>query len=211
MTDQKSSPKVALTPSPDAASKAPSLAAKNARSLTGSALSSALVVSSYSGTSGDPVELMKVLGEQAEAVQNGDMKQVEAMLFDQAVAMQSMFCDLATRAKKQQTLEGVQCYTQLALRAQAGCRATLQALAEVKNPRQVAFVKQTNVAHNQQVNNGVPQPSRTEKVELAPNELLAEENHGRTTLDKGAKTTAKRPDPPVGAVDPVHRPIKRRR
>lgn len=42
----------------------------------------------------------------------------------------------------------------LALKAQAQSRATVEALAEVKNPRSVAFVKQANIAHgHQQVDN----------------------------------------------------------
>lgn len=37
------------------------------------------------------------------------------------------------------------------------CRATIETLAEIKNPRAVAFVTQANIAHGpQQVNNGVP-------------------------------------------------------
>ena len=40
------------------------------------------------------------------------------------------------------------------MRAQGQCRATLQTLGELKNPRQVAFVKQANIANGyQQVNN----------------------------------------------------------
>lgn len=48
----------------------------------------------------------------------------------------------------------------MALKAQAQCRATLEALAEIKNPRPVAFVKQANISgEHQQVNNGV-QPAQ---------------------------------------------------
>jgi hypothetical protein len=43
------------------------------------------------------------------------------------------------------------------LKAQAQCRVTLVALAEMKNPRPVAFVQQANIAAGlQQVNNGAP-------------------------------------------------------
>jgi hypothetical protein len=39
---------------------------------------------------------------------------------------------------------------------QAQCRATIEALAEIKNPRPVAFVKQANIAQGpQQVNNRI--------------------------------------------------------
>ncbi len=42
----------------------------------------------------------------------------------------------------------------LALKAQSQCRTTLLTLAEIKNPRPIAFVNQANFAHGpQQVNN----------------------------------------------------------
>lgn len=44
-------------------------------------------------------------------------------------------------------LNATDTYLRLALKAQAQCRATLQTLAEIKNPRPVAFVKQANIAH----------------------------------------------------------------
>jgi hypothetical protein len=44
----------------------------------------------------------------------------------------------------------------LALKAQSQAVRTLEALGELKNPRPVTFVRQANVAHNQQVNNGMP-------------------------------------------------------
>lgn len=179
--------------------------------VTGSAFPATFIVSSYLGGSTEPRDILKQLHKQADAVHQGDMAQVESMLMHQAVALQSMFADLASRAKKAQSLQTVQCLTQLALRSQAGCRNTLQTLAEVKNPRQVAFVKQTNVAQTQQVNNGVPPPSRVENINASPNELLVEEPHGRTKMDTRTKAKASRADSAVVAVDRVDRPAKRRR
>lgn len=44
----------------------------------------------------------------------------------------------------------------MALKAQAQCRATLETLAEIKNPQPTAFLRQANIAYGpQQVNNGV--------------------------------------------------------
>lgn len=202
--------KKVTTTDPGAADAGETLAAKNARHLTGSAFASTVVLSSYIGTSTEPSDLMKILGKQAAAVQGGDMAMVEAMLINQAVALQGMFADLATRARKQGSLEGMQCYTQLALRAQAGCRTTLQALVEAKNPRQVAFIKQANVAQTQQVNNGVP-PSHTENLKAAPIKLLKDCNHDSTAMDTRTKTAASRADSPVGTMEEIHRPKDLRR
>ena len=105
-------------------------------------------------------ELLKDLRERVEKVQGGDMRPVEAMLYGQAVTLETIFTSLARRATSQEYLKQFQAYLGLALKAQAQCRATLEALAEIKNPRPVAFVKQANISGgHQQVNNGT-QPAQ---------------------------------------------------
>ena len=42
----------------------------------------------------------------------------------------------------------------LALKAQSQCRATIEALTNIKNPRPVAYVRQANIGQAVQVNNG---------------------------------------------------------
>ena len=95
------------------------------------------------------------LQTRTEKVQAGDLRQLEAMLFGQAMTLQTIFTSLARKAVAQEYLKQFQVNLTLALKAQAQCRATLEALAEIKNPRPVAFVKQANFAQQQQVNNGV--------------------------------------------------------
>jgi len=63
----------------------------------------------------------------------------------------------------------------LALKVQAQLRATIQALADLKNPRPIAFVQQANIAHGpQQVNNAARPagPSGARESANQPNELL---------------------------------------
>ena len=216
MTNKKQTHKNEVAPTPasldDIKSRPVSDAHIDACLLTSGDFSSIAIVNSYVGTNiTDPGTILEGLHEQAKAIHQGDMRQVESMLMGQAVALQSMFADFALRAKKAQTLEAVQCLAQLALRSQAGCRSTLQTLADVKNPRQVAFVKQTNIAQTQQVNNGTPPPSRVENIQASPNELLVEEPHGRTKMDARAKATAGRSDSAVVAMATVDRPHKRSR
>lgn len=105
-------------------------------------------------------------------------------------------------------MSAVQTLTQLALRAQSNSRATIQTLAEVKNPKQVAFVKQANIAQNQQVNNGVSSLARARKDQVKPNELIAEVNHGSKKMDTRTKKTAGRADTNLDAVDAVDRTAK---
>lgn len=196
---------------------AASLQEDSARHLTASALPAALVTAKYSGSSTDPLAILKALQTQADDLQHGDLAQIEQMLLHQAVALQTMFMDLAVRAKGQRELPAMQTLTQLALKAQSGSRATLQTLSELKNPRPV-FVRQTNVAHTQQVNNGsqdavAVQPSRARKPRNAPIELKDpnQECHGRPTLDTRATTAASREGSAQQALGTFDRPPQRRR
>jgi len=216
MTNKRIAPKAEVSP---VSAKYPIIDAKpvsdeavHARLVTGGDFAAGAIVHSYiKTTTTDISTILETLQEQGKAIHEGDMRQVESMLIGQAVALQSMFFDFALRAKKAQSLPELQCLAQLALRSQSGSRSTLQTLADVKNPRQVAFVRQTNVAQTQQVNNGVLPNSREEKIQTSPNELLVEESHGCTTVDIRAKEEAGRADPAVVTMERVDRPAKRPR
>ncbi len=157
-------------------------------------------------------ETVADLREQVKKVQAGDMGRVEAMLYGQAMTLQTIFTSLARKAVAQEYLKQFQVNLTLALKAQAQCRATLAALAEIKNPRPVSFVQQANIAHGpQQVNNGgkgfsdtsTRAPAHAEKTEAAQNELL-EHQHGNY-LDTGAQGQAGRADRKLEAVATRHR------
>ncbi len=157
----------------------------------------------------------------ARVTKDGDMREPEAMLYGQAVALQTIFTNLSRRAAKNagEYIGAAETYLRLALKAQAQCRATLETLHEMKNPRPVAFVRQANIAHGpQQVNIGTEPPKAAEYAQAsahpgetvsAPTELLEDCTHGRTQLDARATTAASRTHPqlePVGALDrPAHR------
>lgn len=190
---------------------------KAAEVLTSSALPAALLVSAFSRSSTDPVSLLQALREKADELDAGSLVKVEGMLLHQAIALQTMFMDLALRAKDQKDLAATQALMQLALKAQSGSRATLQTLGDLKNPRPV-FVRQTNVAQTQQVNNGgqdavAVQPSRARKPRNAPIELKAptQECHGSPTLDTRATTAAGRADSAQQAMGAFDRAPQRRR
>jgi hypothetical protein len=137
--------------------------------------------------------LIAELGKQVEAVTDGDLKRAEAMLISQAHALDAIFGNLARRAVIQQHLPQYQAHLQLALKAQSQCRATLQTLVEVKYPRQMQFVRQQNVAVNQQVNNGTVPGMQTAGSRPGENKneqsrLLEATDAER--LDTGAPSTA---------------------
>ena len=180
----------------------------NAHLLTGGAFLAATLMTSYVAKKTPPEAVFEAVAAQIKSVNQGDLTQVEGMLYGQAIALQTMFLDFADRAKRADALEKVQCLTQLALRAQSGSRNTLQALIESKNPRNVAFVKQTNVAHTQQVNNGASQPTLTEKTKDEPIELLVKDSDGSTKMDTRAKAAAVGTDKDVVAVEESRRADK---
>lgn len=160
----------------------------------------------------DLADTVADLREQVKEVQAGDMGRVEAMLYGQAMTLQTIFTSLARKAVAQEYLKQFQVNLTLALKAQAQCRATLAALAEIKNPRPVSFVQQANIANGpQQVNNagsqagsqGTHPPAHAEKTEAAQNELL-EHQHGNY-LDTGAQGQAGRADRKLEAVATRHR------
>lgn len=186
-------------------------AARDAAFMAGSALPATAVVSAYLSKSGDPAALLSELQAKAMALQGGDLRQIEEMLMHQAIALQAMFTDMACRAKNQSALASTQVLTQLALRAQSCSRATLQTLVELKNPRQVAFVQQANLANNQQVSNVVVPPSRAQATTTAPSKLIVEDLalNGSSSMDTGAAKAASRIDQDVAPLAELNRSSKR--
>ena len=106
------------------------------------------------------------LEEISARVRGGDMRDLEAMLVCQAVALQSVFNRLAQNSSRQngKNREGM---LMLALKAQSQSRNTILALAELKTPRQATFVRQQNVSGGaQQVNNAAILPAPPVSVTL---------------------------------------------
>lgn len=117
---------------------------------------------------------LEIMDKTIAEVQSGSMKPAEAILVSQAKALDSLFMSFVTiaqkNAKNTKTLEPLM---RIALKAQNQCRATIQTLNEVKNPRSVAYVQQANISNgHQQVNNGVA----GEKNQITQNKLSGKTN-----------------------------------
>lgn len=165
------------------------------------AVNAAGVIESYqaniAGKDVDVNALVDGLNASFSTVRDGDLSHLESMLIGQATALQTIFTSLARRAQAQEYQRNLEAFLGLALKAQAQSRATIQAIVELKYPRQVAFVKQANISHGpQQVNNGqgfgTSARTRTHAEENKPEQskLLEDHSHERTNLDAGATTTA---------------------
>ncbi|MDQ1315780.1 MAG: hypothetical protein QG662_1889 [Pseudomonadota bacterium] len=139
----------------------------------------------------DVPSLMNQLRDQAAAVNRGDLSNAEAMLMNQATALQSLFARLAERGMSCDQVPGFESNMRMALRAQSQCRATLETLAAIKNPP-IVYAKQANIANGpQQVNNGVPAspPRAREEKTIQSNELLTDGvEHGPTLDNRGTAT-----------------------
>lgn len=150
-------------------------------------------------------ETSLALKEVIDECREGKIKHSERMLISQSVALNAMFGEMARRAAVNmgEHPDAFDSYMRLALKAQAQCRATLEALAEIQNPRQVAFVRQANIAHgHQQVNNGA-EPRAGGETSTGPNKEL--EVIDGQWVDGGAQAEAIGGDPPLEAVVEVHR------
>lgn len=156
-------------------------------------------------------EAMKTTKETAATAASGDLDAAKEMLMAQAATLDAIFNDMTVRAAGliRKTDSGGWAFTastmdslmRIAFKAQGQCRATLQTLGELVNPRSVAFVKQINNANGpQQVNNG---RAPEEKSERGENKLL--EGSPSERLDFGEEAEAGREDQVLEAVGQVHR------
>ena len=132
-------------------------------------------------------------------VKQGNLTDIEALLYSQAYTLNVMFTTLMTRANRQEYMPPTQALMSLAFKAQNQSRATLQALVQLKQPSNTQFIKQANIAQgHQQVNN------LAEKNITPQNELL-EDIHGNSHLDTRTTPTPKGIDTALEALDKVNR------
>ena len=138
----------------------------------------------------------------SEKLRNGDLSHVEDMLMNQASALQAVFTKLMERGLSTKDKGTLDLLLRYGLRAQSQCRATLETLANVKNPP-VVYARQANVTTGpQQVNNGVARASAESKSEMTPIKLSEGSHelrpHARTPA---LESRADRPLATVGAID----------
>ena len=178
-----------------------------ARTVLRPEIQAATAIAQYGKAYGDLdlTALVNALDEQTSAVDQGDLARGEAMLTAQAHTLDAIFNNLARRAENAEYMDNLDRYLKLALRAQSQCRATWEALATIKNPPVMGYVRQANIAHGpQQVNNevtGSQEPSRTGENQNPQNKLMEHKNG--EWLDPGATGTTSGADPEMATVGEV--------
>lgn len=171
-------------------------------------LSNAVVLKEFSaGTVGDLAtdavfaSLCKSVGRSV----NTDLSELEALLASQAFALNAIFTDLASQSAaniKGGFIEAGEAFLKLAFKAQSNSRATVETLSAIKNPP-VVYARQANISNGpQQVNNGPPPATRTEKSEIAPSKQL--ETGNEQPLDTGTAGKAGGSDSALEAVGKVN-------
>lgn len=148
-------------------------------------------------------DCIEVLQEDIKAVNGGNLDKLEGMLTAQAEALNAKFNNFAKRAIHSTLMPQLDIYTRLAMKAQAQCRTTVEAIAEIKYPKSATFIKQANIAQQQQVNNGKAPAHAREKNITPTNELLTESAHA--ALDTGRTGATIRPNSQLEAVGEINR------
>lgn len=164
-------------------------------------INSALTTYSIHNKSIDLTTITNEFENQANQIIGGDIAAIEKVLASQALSLNAIYNRMAVTMSSSDTLHQFQVYSDVALKAQNQCRKTLLALAEIKNPKKATFVKQQNVAFNQQVNNG--NPENLKNTAKPTNELLSEIKH--ETLDFGGTSETIRGNSQMEAVGALHR------
>jgi hypothetical protein len=184
-----------------------------ARTVLRPTVQGAVTVREYSkwfpGEACDLGELVNALSEQTSLVTDGKLERGEAMLAVQAHTLDAIYNNLARRAQNAEYLSQFDTYLKFALRAQAQCRATWEAISEIQNPPIAGYVNQANIAQNQLVNNDAGNfetstrtRAQARKNQKAQSKLLEHVDHEPDKwLDRGTSTTAERADSAVEAVE----------
>lgn len=133
---------------------------------------------------------------------------IESHLLASGVLLGNVATAWLNQSMKAETVDKIEAYGRLALRAQEQQRKTLKTLADIRSPKRATFIKrQVNQAINQQVNNGDKSlvESQTENFsDRNPHELL--EVLPSERLDTRTQGPASGVDPQLEALGAIHRP-----
>ena len=188
------------------------LLAKSAlNGIAGNAITAMLFSQGTFGKS-DVMGCVDAVRESALKVNRGDLEEIESTLVAQSISLDKIFQELARRAALNmgEHLDATECYVRLALKAQSQCRATLESLANIKNPP-ILYARQANISHGpQQVNNGNgPQNAHAGENQVLQNGLL--EAQHENTLDYRTAGQAGAANSTVATLGASHRPTNARR
>lgn len=141
------------------------------------------------------------LKEANKQIKNGNLEEIETLLANQIRVLDSLFARHVLLAHKTDRVDLLKIYSNIAFTAQRQCRATVEALAEIKNPKPYI---QNNKAQYQQVNNGALYPHARDENSKTTNELLEDQSNDGQWLDTRAQEAAGRNDKELETVGAKH-------
>jgi hypothetical protein len=182
--------------------------ATSARALAQPEVQAGVTIQRYNADLLDVNCLIDELKDQINDVRKGDLSRPEAMLVAQAHTLDALFGNLIRRSQNNSSagyLDAAETYMRLALKAQGQAVRTIEALAELKNPRAVAFVQQANITTGpQQINSGTFATTRAGENE---NEQNKQAKQAREILPNGRPSAFDgRVDSKVEALAEINRP-----
>ncbi len=160
---------------------------------------------------------IRTLKATAKKVKDGDNADLEGMLSAQAMALNSVFTSLATRANNANLMPHMETYMRFALKAQNQCRATIDTLAQIKNPRHTVITKQANISNGpQQVNNTLkqitePESKISKNSKTGQNKLLSHEQAESPYMDTRPESQTSGDNPAMATMGKVNRANHRSR
>lgn len=148
--------------------------------------------------------LIEEMQAQVKKVNDGDLSRAEALLICQAHSLNSISVEMIHKSLENMgsNFHAAEKLMRLGLKAQSQSRATIQTLADLKNPKPYI---QNNRAQYQQVNNN-SSLSRAREKENFTNELLEDRTDEQQWMDCGAQKDAGGEDQGLEAVAVQHRP-----
>jgi len=132
------------------------------------------------------------LKRQLKQISEGDMSRGDEMMVAQAHTLDAVFNSLMCKASINMEaghFGASQAYLSQAFKAQNQCRNVWESISRIKNPP----LRQTNIAHNQQINN----------IENPQSKVLNGESHER--LESATQGSASSINPTVETVDTIYR------
>lgn len=148
-------------------------------SIEAASISANDIITAHGGIKVDPMTLHNEIKNRVDNIRNGETNCLETTLSAQTVTLNLLFNKMIAHATSVKDYDAMQMCMEMALKAQNACRKTVLAISALKNPQNATFVKQQNVAFNQQVNNDVVSTGvqlKSQKIK-SENELIGEVHH----------------------------------
>jgi hypothetical protein len=131
-------------------------------------------------------EFEKQLHTVAADIVAGSDAHLQRMLIAQLETLNSLFYKMIGRVNAAEYVDSLEIYADMALQIQNQARRTVATLVDIQRPKRTTFVKQANIAENQQINLYLPDVSEN----FPEYENQVSELPNVTALDDRAKEEA---------------------